>query len=74
MCGVFEVAGTDRRTGCLTAARQPGEHILVDSKSAVADSTWPNGCHICEVEIDPETGHVDIASYASVTTWPRRIR
>jgi carbon-monoxide dehydrogenase large subunit len=65
--GVFEVAGTDRRIGLFDVARrQPGEQILVDSKSAVADSTWPNGCHICEVEIDPETGHVDIASYASV--------
>jgi carbon-monoxide dehydrogenase large subunit len=65
--GVFEVAGTDRRIGLFDVARrQPGAQILVDSKSAVADSTWPNGCHICEVEIDPETGHVDIASYASV--------
>ena len=65
--GVFEVAGTDRRIGLFDVARrQPGAQILVDSKSAVADSTWPNGCHICEVEIDPETGAVEIASYASV--------
>src|SRR5437762_4446481 len=65
--GVFEVAGTDRRVGLFEVARrQPGAQILVDSKSAVADSTWPNGCHICEVEIDPETGDVEIASYASV--------
>ena len=28
--------------------------------------SWPNGCHICEVEIDPATGEVQIASYASV--------
>ncbi len=65
--GVFEVAGTDRRIGLFDLARrQPGARILVDSKSAVEDSTWPNGCHICEVEIDPETGNVDIASYSSV--------
>jgi aerobic carbon-monoxide dehydrogenase large subunit len=65
--GVFEVAGTDRRIGLFDVARrQPGARILVDSKSAVADSTWPNGCHICEVEIDPETGGIDISSYASV--------
>ena len=32
-----------------------GAHPL-DSMSSVADATWPNGCHICEVEIDPETG------------------
>jgi aerobic carbon-monoxide dehydrogenase large subunit len=65
--GVFEVAGTDRRIGLFDLARrQPGARILVDSKSAVADSTWPNGCHICEVEVDPETGAIEIASYASV--------
>jgi aerobic carbon-monoxide dehydrogenase large subunit len=65
--GVFEVAGTDRRIGLFDVARrQPGARIFVDSKSAVADSTWPNGCHICEVEIDPETGAIEIASYASV--------
>ena len=28
--------------------------------------TWPNGCHVCEVEIDPETGAVEIAGYWSV--------
>jgi len=27
--------------------------------------SWPNGCHICEVEIDPETGVIDIVSYVS---------
>jgi carbon-monoxide dehydrogenase large subunit len=32
----------------------------------VADATWPNGCHICEAEIDPDTGAVDIAGYWSV--------
>jgi len=65
--GVFAVAGTDRRIGLFEVARrQPGAQILVDSKSAVADSTWPNGCHICEVEIDPETGDVEVTSYASV--------
>ena len=29
-------------------------------------SSFPNGCHVCEVEIDPETGAVEIAAYASV--------
>jgi carbon-monoxide dehydrogenase large subunit len=27
--------------------------------------SWPNGCHICEVEVDPDTGTVDIVSYVS---------
>ena len=29
-------------------------------------STWPNGCHVCEVEIDPDTGKADIVSYVAV--------
>ena len=33
---------------------------------AAEPSNYPNGCHICEVEIDPETGLVTLARYASV--------
>jgi len=29
-------------------------------------ATWPNGCHVCEVEIDPDTGAVEIVSYVIV--------
>jgi len=36
------------------------------SVSSVAGPTWPNGCHICEAEVDPDTGHVAIVGYASV--------
>jgi aerobic carbon-monoxide dehydrogenase large subunit len=65
--GEFVVAGTDRRIGLFELAkRQPGAQILLDSTSKVADATWPNGCHICEVEIEPETGIVTMESYASV--------
>jgi len=72
--GVFVVAGTDRRIGLFDLAkRQPGREILLDSTSRVADATWPNGCHICEVEIEPETGIVTIASYASVNDVGRVI-
>jgi carbon-monoxide dehydrogenase large subunit len=34
--------------------------------AAAEPSNYPNGCHICEVEIDPETGVVTLARYASV--------
>ena len=37
---------------------RPDQHL--------ADPTWPNGCHICEVEIDPDTGEVEIVGYWSV--------
>ncbi|MBT2300043.1 xanthine dehydrogenase family protein molybdopterin-binding subunit [Variovorax paradoxus] len=65
--GVFKVAGTDLQLDLFTlAGRQPDRQIFVDSTSAVAGPTWPNGCHICEVEIDPPTGDVNVLAYASV--------
>jgi carbon-monoxide dehydrogenase large subunit len=65
--GVFKVAGTDLQIDLFTlAGRQPDRQIFVDSTSAVAGPTWPNGCHICEVEIDPPTGDVSVLTYASV--------
>lgn len=63
----FGIVGTDRRIGLFElAARQPGRQVFVDSTSSVAGPTWPNGCHVCEVEVDPDTGVVDVVSYASV--------
>ena len=65
--GRFEVVGTDVGIGLFElAGRQPGKRIWLDSTSAVGGPTWPNGCHVCEVEIDPLTGHVDVVAYASV--------
>lgn len=65
--GAFEVAGTDLRLDLFTlAGRQPDARIFVDSTSTVAGPTWPNGCHISEVEIDPGTGEVQVVAYASV--------
>src|SRR5205814_10505491 len=62
--GTFRVAGTDHRIELFELARrQPSQRIVVDSTSSVKDATWPNGCHICEVEIDPETGAVDVVAY-----------
>ncbi|MBC7437968.1 MAG: xanthine dehydrogenase family protein molybdopterin-binding subunit [Bdellovibrionales bacterium] len=65
--GQFTVAGTDLRIDLFAlAARQADQRIFVDSTSAVAGPTWPNGCHICEVEVDRATGHIDVVAYASV--------
>ncbi len=35
--------------------------------------TYPNGCHICEVEIDPETGAVEVVSFIAVDDVGRAI-
>ena len=72
--GRFKVVGTDVGIDLFElAARQPEKQIFVDSTSAVGGPTWPNGCHVCEVEIDPGTGHVDVVAYASVNDIGRVI-
>ncbi len=65
--GRYRVVGTDLAIELFElAARQPAARITIDSTSSVGGPTWPNGCHVCEVEIDPATGHVRLVSYASV--------
>jgi carbon-monoxide dehydrogenase large subunit len=74
--GIYTVAGTDRKISIMELASKlraetdlpegiPGS---LDDK-AVHDSSpssFPNGCHVCEVEIDPETGESDIVRYTVV--------
>jgi aerobic carbon-monoxide dehydrogenase large subunit len=65
--GRFVVRGTDLGIGLFElASRQSGQRIHVESTSAVAGPSWPNGCHISEVEIDPQTGDVQVVAYSSV--------
>jgi carbon-monoxide dehydrogenase large subunit len=65
--GRFAVVGTDLAIDLFAlAGRQPGQRIHLDSTSAAGGPTWPNACHVCEVEVDPETGDVRVVSYASV--------
>jgi len=65
--GVFGIVGTDRRIGLFELARrQAGERIALQSTSSVDAASWPNGCHICEVEVDPDTGDVQLDGYWSV--------
>src|SRR6202012_3797931 len=65
--GTFRIAGTDRGIGLFElAGRQPEQRIYVDATSTVNGPSWPNGAHISEVEVDPDTGAVEIVSYVSV--------
>lgn len=65
--GRFGVAGTDLSIGLFElAARQPEQRIFMDSTSAASGPSWPNGCHVCEVEVDPATGEVAVVAYVSV--------
>ena len=65
--GRFRVAGTDLGIdlGAL-AARQPDRRIAIDTVQKVGGPSWPNGCHVCEVEIDPDTGATEIVRYTTV--------
>ena len=74
--GEFRIVGTDRRVDLFAvaeAARDPGklppgvepglDATQVQTPSA---ATYPNGCHIAEVEIDPASGVVTIVNYTIV--------
>ncbi len=71
--GRFTIAGTDRHVTLAEVAaasfddhRRPWdvEAGLASSERFTPDAgTFPNGCHVCEVEVDPDTGAVEILQY-----------
>ncbi|MGQ0545863.1 MAG: xanthine dehydrogenase family protein molybdopterin-binding subunit [Betaproteobacteria bacterium] len=64
--GRFRIAGTDRAVGFgELASRQPARVIRVSATQTPSTPSWPNGAQACEVEIDPDTGAVEVASIAS---------
>ncbi|MGB0575463.1 MAG: xanthine dehydrogenase family protein molybdopterin-binding subunit, partial [Alphaproteobacteria bacterium] len=74
--GIFTIAGTDRSMPITEVAKAsfrpagiPAElGVGLDGTGAYAavQPSFPNGCHICEVEIDPDTGTLNLAKYAVV--------
>src|SRR4029078_7370631 len=66
--GQFEAVGTDRKISLFETARRAKElgESLDTKDKAEAPLTCPNGCHIAEVEIDPDTGLVDLVTYTAV--------
>jgi aerobic carbon-monoxide dehydrogenase large subunit len=77
--GRFAIAGTDRTIGLLELAAKLRSGLIIpddlpqtldaEQKGAGMPATFPNGCHICEVEIDPETGQTRIDKYTSVNDF-----
>jgi aerobic carbon-monoxide dehydrogenase large subunit len=64
--GTFRIAGTDRTTGFNElAARQPERRIRVSATQTPSTPSWPNGAQVCEIEIDPDTGAVELARITS---------
>jgi len=65
--GRFAIAGTDRAIELAAlAARQPEKRIRVSATETPSGPSWPNGAQVCEIEIDPDTGVVDVAAMTSV--------
>ena len=66
--GCFRVAGTDRLISLSEVARLADSQIGIEVAAEFLPEavTYPNGCHICEVEIDPDTGVVDLIGYVGV--------
>ena len=77
--GTFRVGGRGITIGelAMTLKREnlPGFEGGLDSDSTFKSesSTFPNGCHVCEVEVDPDTGKVDIVSYSVLDDFGRVI-
>ncbi|WP_342361463.1 xanthine dehydrogenase family protein molybdopterin-binding subunit [Terrarubrum flagellatum] len=64
--GDARIKGTDRRVSLTDLANSPKatpELLSGDGSFTPPDATYPNGTHIAEVEIDPDTGTVTLASY-----------
>lgn len=79
--GRFTVAGTDRAVGLFDVARAMAAGDLPASFGRDLDGeaeffgrmpAYPNGCAVCEIEIDPETGIVEVVRYAT-TDDPGRV-
>ncbi|MEM6487764.1 MAG: xanthine dehydrogenase family protein molybdopterin-binding subunit [Pseudomonadota bacterium] len=74
--GAWRVAGTDRSVDLLALAdkaRRQGrvEFLHQRTKTTVPGRSFPNGCHIAEVEVDAETGHTAVVGYCVVDDFGR---
>ncbi len=77
--GRFTIAGTDRSIGILELAQKLRDGLALPADlpqtldvkhiSDTPPSSFPNGCHVCEVEIDPDTGQIELARYFMVNDF-----
>jgi carbon-monoxide dehydrogenase large subunit len=78
--GRFIIAGTDRSVGLLELAEKlrsglnlpegvPSSLDVRHVSDGPGASTYPNGCHVCEVELDPDTGVIEVVKYSSVNDF-----
>ena len=68
--GHYVVLGTDRRISLFELADEPLE---ASRTNEMHQQVFPNGCHVCEVEIDVDTGGIEIIRYTAVDDVGRAI-
>jgi aerobic carbon-monoxide dehydrogenase large subunit len=67
--GSVRISGTDRAIAFADLARREKagpERLTTTHKWAPPEATYPNGTHVCEVEIDPDTGETQVVAYVVV--------
>jgi carbon-monoxide dehydrogenase large subunit len=77
--GRFSIVGTDRGIGIMELAEQLRQGLKLPADlpqkldaqlvGKAAPSAFPNGCHVCEVEVDPETGIAEVVRYSMVNDF-----
>jgi carbon-monoxide dehydrogenase large subunit len=78
--GRFTIAGTDRSIGIMELAERlrgglklpegvPSSLSVRHVTNEPIPSVYPNGCHVAEVEVDPDTGVIEVVSYNSVNDF-----
>jgi carbon-monoxide dehydrogenase large subunit len=69
--GLFEVAAAARERDDLPEELRGA--LVAISDQTVSEAGWPYGCHTCEVEIDPETGVVELVRHCTVDDVGRAV-
>jgi aerobic carbon-monoxide dehydrogenase large subunit len=77
--GRFVIAGTDRAIGIMELAQKVRAGLKLPDGSAASlnvshvtesmPGTYPNGCHVAEVEVDPDTGMTQVVKYSAVNDF-----
>jgi carbon-monoxide dehydrogenase large subunit len=74
--GAFTITGTDRGVSLFDVAafaERRGEHLAADADFDQQRESYSSGCHVCEVEIDPQTGRTALLAHVLVTDVGRAV-
>ena len=67
--GTLRIVGTDRTMTFAEIAAKANDTLDAVGEFKQDEATYPNGTHICEVEIDPETGVTEVVDYTIVDDY-----